>query len=57
MLSEVYGGEAMERSSVFVWDEWLKEGHENMEDDEISGCPRSQRTYQNAENAEAGAFR
>jgi len=47
----------MERSSVFVWDEWLKEGHENMEDDEISGCPRSQRTYQNAENAEAGAFR
>jgi hypothetical protein len=34
MLSEAYGGEAMKISTVFECCKWLKEGHENMEDDE-----------------------
>jgi hypothetical protein len=44
MLSKAYGGEIMKKSSVFEWHKWFKEGHENVEDNESSGCPRSHRT-------------
>jgi len=49
MLSEAYGEEAMKKSSVFEWHKWFKEGHENVEDDERSGYPRSHRTNENVE--------
>jgi hypothetical protein len=47
LLSEAYEGEAMKKSSVFEWHEWLKEGCENVKDEERSGCPRSHRTDEN----------
>jgi hypothetical protein len=49
VLSEAYGGEAMKTSSVSEWHKWFKEGHENVESDERSGCPRSHRTNENVE--------
>jgi hypothetical protein len=36
MLFEVYGGEAMKKSSVFEWHTWFKDGHSDMEDVEIT---------------------
>jgi len=49
MLSEAYGGEAMKKSSILEWHKRFKEGRENVEDDEGSGCPRSNRTDENVE--------
>jgi hypothetical protein len=43
MLSKDYGGDAMKTSSVFEWHKQFKGSHQNMEDDERSGCPRSYR--------------
>jgi predicted transposase YdaD len=38
MLTEAYGTDAMKKSSVFVeWLERLKEGREDMKDDERTG--------------------
>jgi hypothetical protein len=36
-LPEVYGGEATEKSSVYEWHKWIKEGREKVEYDERSG--------------------
>jgi len=44
MLSEAYRGEAMKQSGVFEGHKRFKEGRENVENDERSGRPRSQRT-------------
>jgi hypothetical protein len=41
-LSKAFEGEAMKKSSVFEWHKQFKEGRENVEGDERSGCPRSQ---------------
>jgi hypothetical protein len=48
-LSEAYGRDAMEKSSVFEWHKRFEEGRENVEDDERSGHPESQRTGENVE--------
>jgi hypothetical protein len=42
-------GEAMKNSSGFEWHKWFKEGRKNVEDDERSGRPRSDRTDENVE--------
>jgi hypothetical protein len=47
-----YDGEAMKKSSVFEQHKWFKEGSEKVEEDEGSGCPRSQRTNANAEKVQ-----
>jgi hypothetical protein len=44
MLSEAYRGEAMKQSGVFEGHKRFKEGRDNVENDERSGRPRSQRT-------------
>jgi len=48
MLYEACGGEAMTKSSVFVWHNRQKGGRENVEDDE-RGCPRSHIADENAD--------
>jgi hypothetical protein len=48
VLSEVYEGEAMKKTSVFEWHKRFKEGCENV-DDERSGRPRYHRTDENVE--------
>jgi hypothetical protein len=50
ILSEAYGGDAVERASVFEWHERFKEGHENVENDERCGRPRSYRTGEYVKN-------
>jgi len=50
VLSEAYGGEAMKNSAVFELHKRFKGGCENVEGDERSGHPRSQRTDENIEN-------
>jgi hypothetical protein len=41
-------GEELRESQVFLsGHKWFKEGHENMEKDERSGCPRHHRTDEN----------
>jgi hypothetical protein len=37
---------------VFEWHKWFKEGHENVEDDERSGCPRSHKTDEYVEKVQ-----
>jgi transposase len=49
MLSEAYEEEVMKKSSVFQWHKRFKEGRENVEDDERSGCPKSHRNDENVE--------
>jgi hypothetical protein len=49
VLSVAYVGEAMNKSSVSECHKCLKEGRENVEDDEGNGCPRSHRTDENIE--------
>jgi hypothetical protein len=49
VVSEMYGGEAVKKSSVSVWHILFKDGRENVEDNERSGRPRSQRTDENVE--------
>jgi hypothetical protein len=56
MLSKAYKREAMNKSSVYESHKWFEEHHENMEDDERSGCTRSHRINENAD-AESDAFR
>jgi hypothetical protein len=51
MVSETYGGAAMEKSGASEWHKQFKEGHENVEDYEKSGRPRSHRTDENLEEA------
>jgi hypothetical protein len=50
MFTEAYGGEATKRPSVSESHKQLKKGRENVEDDENSGRPKSQRTDENIEN-------
>jgi ribosomal protein S5 len=52
MLSEVYGGKAIKKSSVFEWHKWFKEGRKNVKDNERSGSPKSQRTIENVEKVQ-----
>jgi hypothetical protein len=47
ILFEAYGGEDMKMSSVSEWNKWFKEYCKNMEDNERSGHPRSQKTDEN----------
>jgi len=47
LLSEVYGREAIRKSSVFEWHIPFKQGHENVEDDDRSGNPRFHRSDDN----------
>jgi hypothetical protein len=54
MLYKAYGAEAMKRSSVFEWHIQFKQGHENVEDDERSSCPRSPKTDENVEKVHSG---
>jgi hypothetical protein len=49
MVSEVYGGEAVKKSSVSEWHERFKDSGENVEDDERSVCQRFHRTGENVE--------
>jgi hypothetical protein len=49
VLSNAYEGEAMKISSVVESYKWFRESHENVDDDERGGCPRSQRTNKNVE--------
>jgi hypothetical protein len=44
VLSNAYGGEATKKPGVSEWHKQFKEGHENMEDDERHGHPRSHGT-------------
>jgi len=52
VLSKAYGGEAVKKSSVFEWHIQFKEGHNNVEDDKRSGCPRSHRNDENVEKVQ-----
>jgi hypothetical protein len=38
-----------QKAKCFEWHKWFKEGHENVEDDERSSCPRFHRTSANVE--------
>jgi hypothetical protein len=49
ILSEAYEGEAIRKSSTSEWHKWFKEDHENVEDDEGSGHPRSTRMDENVD--------
>jgi hypothetical protein len=49
ILSEAYGGEAVEKTNVSEWREELKECSENMEDDERNGHPTFHRINENFE--------
>jgi hypothetical protein len=49
MLTEACGGEIMKKPSVFEWNKLFKEGRDNMEDDEVTVRPRSQRTDESVE--------
>jgi hypothetical protein len=40
MLTEVYGADAMKKSSVFEWYKRFKEGREDVKDDERTGRRR-----------------
>jgi hypothetical protein len=44
MLTEVYGADAMKKSSVFEWHKSFKEGREDVNDDERTGRPKTPRT-------------
>jgi transposase len=46
MLQTVYGDEALSRSSVFEWFKRFKDGREDLQDDQRSGCTS---TSQNAD--------
>jgi hypothetical protein len=50
MLSYAYGTEAMKTLSASEWQKRFKKGHENVEDDDRSGRPRSHRTEENVKN-------
>jgi hypothetical protein len=49
VLSGSYGGEAMKKSSVSEWQRRFKEGHKNVEDDEISDPQISHKTNETVE--------
>jgi len=58
MLFEACWGEGMKKSRVFEWHKRIKEGCENMEDDERSSGPIFPRTDEYIEkNSESGGFR
>jgi hypothetical protein len=42
----------VKNSSDFQWHKWFKEDHENKENDERSGHPRSHRTDKNVEKVQ-----
>jgi hypothetical protein len=50
VLSEIYAGEAIKKSSVFEWHKQFREGSDNVEDDEISCCTRPHRTEKMLKN-------
>jgi hypothetical protein len=52
VLYQAYGREALKKSSVFEWHEQFREGHENVEDDERSGCPRLHKTDEDVEKVQ-----
>jgi hypothetical protein len=47
MLTEVYGADAMKKSSVFEWHKRFKEGREDVKYDEKTGRPKTHRTDEN----------
>jgi hypothetical protein len=49
VFSKADGGGAMKNSSVFEWHKRFKEGHENVDDDESSGRPKSHKIDENVE--------
>jgi hypothetical protein len=44
MIKQAYGEEALDRSAVFKWHKRFAQGRDNLEDDELTGCPRTVRT-------------
>jgi hypothetical protein len=44
MLTEVYGANAMKKSSVFEWHKRFKEGQEDVKDNERTGHLKTHRT-------------
>jgi transposase len=49
MLTEVFGADAIKKSSVFEWHKRFTEGREDVKDDERIGRPKTRRTDENAE--------
>jgi transposase len=47
MLTEIYGADAIKKSSVFEWHKKFKEGREDMKDDKRTGRPKTHRTDEN----------
>jgi hypothetical protein len=49
MLTEAYGTDAMNKSSVFEWHKRFKEGRDDVKDDERTGRPKTHQTDENVE--------
>jgi len=49
VVSEDYGGEAMQKSRVFKWHKQFKAGRKNVENDGRSGHPQYHRTIERVE--------
>jgi hypothetical protein len=47
MLTEAYGADATKKSSVFEWHKRFKEVREDVNDDKITGRPKTHRTDEN----------
>jgi hypothetical protein len=56
LVQKAYGNEALNRSNVFTWHSWFRDGRELLEDDERGGRPKSTRTEVNIA-AVAGLFK
>jgi hypothetical protein len=57
MLREVYGADAIKKSSVFEWHKRFNEGREDVKDDERTVHPKTHWANENVEkNAEIGLF-
>jgi hypothetical protein len=49
MLTEVYGADAMKKSSFFEWHKRFKEFREDVKDNERTGCRKTHWTDANVE--------
>jgi hypothetical protein len=55
LVQKAYGNEVLNRSNVFRWYSWFRDGRELVEDDERGGRPKSTRTEVNIIAAAAAA--